>query len=160
MKVFIIAAEAGIKIEAKYDLDTEFAHKAKRYFKQVKEFVADIDKEVMIALQDTNMILGIMSDCIIEPKTIQQCIKRLGNIMVSVNNFINDLPDENKVETPVKQENNLDTEEVMDNAFESIQKNIPNAGIFIMVFNPNDSGVHITGNLDRNFVLTTLLMND
>ena len=159
MNTFVIATEGGIKIEVKENLTKKFAEKMEKFFKEAKEFVSDIYQDVAISLQDKTTVLGIELPLIVSPEMISGCCERLEDIMKKVNNFINDLPDEGQVATPVNEEKKLDSEKAIDNAFESLKKNIPNGGVFMMVFDPETSGIHVAGNLDRGFVLSTLLIN-
>lgn len=155
----VIATEGVIKIEANQNITKKFAEKMEKFFNEAKRFVSDIDKDVTISLHDRTIVLGTMLAVAVSPEMISESCKILEDIMKKVNNFINDLPDEGQVATQVNEEKELDAEKTICDAFNSLKKAIPNAGVFIMVLDPDEAGVHLAGNLDKNFILTTLLMN-
>lgn len=160
MGTFIIATEGGIQIEVKKDLTKKQIEKTKKFFSEAKEFVSDIDKDITMSLQDGTIVLGTMLSSLVVPHAvISSYCEKLEGILKKVNNFINDLPNEKEVEAP-KDEKELDTKKAICDAFNSLKKAIPNAGVFIMVFDPNESGAHLAGDLKKNFVLSTLLMNN
>lgn len=168
MKTTVIATEgSGIQVEVKADLIKEFVEKMEKNLKKVKEFVANIDIKVSILLQKRTLILGTMLNDVVDFETISKTSSKLGDIMLKTTNFIRDLPEEEQVKTPVEENKTeakdaalrIPVSEAVNDAFESLKKSIPDCGIFMMVADPKAFDVHVIGNLDKNFVISTLLMN-
>lgn len=166
MITYVIALEAGVKVEVKENLKKDQVKKFEKNFSEVKNFVEDKNRDVVIAAPDKHIILGMMLQKAPTPDMISAVEKKMASLMFEVIEFINDLPKDKKVldEDIVSDESKDDiekaTDEVFESTFESITKIIPGARVFMEIFDPKLGGIHIAGNLDKSFVLSTLLMNE
>ena len=156
----IIASEASIQVELKQSITKNFAEKVKELFNPVKNLVNDIDKNISILLEEKDIVLVTKLSEIASLQEIVDCCGKMEVIMKQVKEFvIKTTLDERKAAEP-KDEKELDTKKAICDAFNSLKKAIPNAGVFIMVFDPDESGAHLAGDLKKNFVLSTLLVNN
>lgn len=160
MTTRIIASGASIQVEVKDSITKNFAKKTGELFNQVKNLVNDIDKNISISLEEKDMVLVTKLSEIASLQEIVDCCGKMEAVMKQVKEFVvKTTLDECKTAAP-KDEKELDTKKAICDAFNSLKKAIPSAGVFIMVFDPNESGAHLAGDLKKNFVLSTLLMNN
>ena len=159
--VFIIATEEGIKIEAKQSLKKDQIEKVEKHFDKVRKFVSDFDNDFTVTCINKNLILGYIMPPVVDPDLINAISKKSEDLMDLTMDFVNKLEKTKPTNGDEldKMCTKKDPDKVIDAAFESIKKAIPNGGAFIMIFDPDSSGIHVAGNLDKNFVLSTLLMN-
>ena len=160
-KLQIIATEAGIQLELKKALEEDQAKKLEKNFSEVKDFVGDKSSSITVIAQEKHIVLGMMLDQVITPAMLGQAMSQIESLAVDTVNFLDDLPEDEEVidEDTASNASKDNTEKAVDEAFESITKAIPDAGVFITVLDPKSGGIHMAGNLKKSFVLSTLLMN-
>lgn len=163
MTTFVIATEAGIKIEVKQNLKKDQVKKLENNFSEVKDFVEDKGDGVVITAQEKYINLSMM----LKQETLCDVIlvssNNIENLMEDTIKFIDSLPEDKKISndtTNVHAEQQNEDNKKFDDIFEMFKKSFSNAGIFMMVYNPEEHGVHFAGNMNKNFVLSALLVDE
>ena len=160
-KFQIIATEAGIQLELKKALKEDQVKKLEKNFSEVKDFVGDKSSIITVIAQEKHIVLGMMLDQVITPAMLGQAMTQIDSLMTDTVNFLDDLPEDEKVldEDIASDKFKDNAEKATDEAFESIMKAIPDAGVFITILDPKSGDIQMAGNLKKSFVLSTLLMN-
>lgn len=154
MKTFIIATEAGIKIEVKENLKKDQVNKLEDNFSEVKDFVEDKGGGIIvITAQQNHIVLDMMLQ---QAKSLEMIIGASSNmkcLMEDTIKFIDSLSNK------FKKENNTDDEisGYLDDAFEALHKRFPERAILIMAVDPNEKCFSACGNLNMKAALMLLL---